>query len=280
MNPARNKYSIFKQVMDVIPPYLVASLARKHGIDKQSRDFTPWSHVASMVFAQVAHSLSLNDICDSLKSHSGALATIRDAVPPSRNGLSHANKIRDAKMPEDLFWAVHADLTHKCPGFGIGVGGLPRRFKKTVSVVDSTTIQLVANCMDWGRHRRKKAAAKCHMRLDLQTFLPRFAIVKAADTHDSAEAKELCADIKTGEIVIFDKAYIDFPHLWDLDCRGVFWVTRAKDNMAYDVAEERAATGNITKDRLVRLKTKKSAAAYPEALRLVTANDEVDGKIV
>ena len=168
MNPTRHKYSIFKQVMDMIPPYLVSKVARARGVDKQCRSFSAWSHTTSMIFAQVAHSLSLNDVCDSLGYHSGALSSIRDATPPSRNGLSHANRVRDAKMAEDLFLKMHDHLHRICPGFGIGVGGLPRRFKRTINMVDSTTIQLVANCMNWGRHRRQKAAAKCHVRLDLQ----------------------------------------------------------------------------------------------------------------
>ncbi|MFA7186397.1 MAG: hypothetical protein WC082_15960 [Victivallales bacterium] len=41
---------------------------------------------------------------------------------------------------------------------------LPRRFKRVINVIDSTTIKLVANCLDWAKHRRKKAAAKMHLR--------------------------------------------------------------------------------------------------------------------
>jgi hypothetical protein len=41
-------------------------------------------------------------------------------------------------------------------------------------------MQLVANCMDWAKHRRRKAAAKMHLRLDLHSFLPSFAIVDTA----------------------------------------------------------------------------------------------------
>ncbi|MBD3421621.1 MAG: IS4 family transposase, partial [Chitinivibrionales bacterium] len=46
-----------------------------------------------MVFAQLSHALSLNDVCDTLRLHQGALATVREATPPSRNGLSHANRV-------------------------------------------------------------------------------------------------------------------------------------------------------------------------------------------
>jgi len=49
------------------------------------------------------------------------------------------------------------------PGFGgIAFCKLPRRFKRTVYAIDSTTLKLFANCMDWAKHRRRKAAAKLH----------------------------------------------------------------------------------------------------------------------
>ena len=48
-------------------------------------------------------------------------------------------------------------------------------------------------------------------------------------------AWEVCANIKAGEIVVFDKAYCDFKHLATLNERGVFWVTRAKDNIKYEI---------------------------------------------
>jgi len=53
-------------------------------------------------------------------------------------------------------------------------GRAARRFKRVIHIVDATTIERVANCMDWAKHRRRKAAAKCHMRLDLRSFLPPF----------------------------------------------------------------------------------------------------------
>ena len=99
--------------------------------------------------------------------------------------------------------------------------------------VDSTTLQLVANCMDWAKHRRRKAAAKCHLRLNLQSFLPRFAIVDTARHSDAKKAWEVCAGLLAGEIVIFDRAYLDLLHLFELFRLGVFWVTRAKEGMQF-----------------------------------------------
>jgi hypothetical protein len=89
--------------------------------------------------------------------------------------------------------------------------------------------------VDWTKHRRRKAAAKCHLRLDLQSFLPRFAILDTARDADAKRAREVCAGLKAGEIVIFDKAYVDFSHLFDLFRRGIWWVSWAKDNLQYRV---------------------------------------------
>jgi hypothetical protein len=280
MNPAKHQYTILKQICQHIPAHLVPKLARSFGIDKKARTFSPWSHIVSMLHVQVAHSLSLNDVADTLRNHSSALSTIRGATPPSRNGLSHANRARDPNMAQALFWDVLSHIQNKHSDFGRGhkYSGLPRRFKRAVYAIDSTTIQLVANCIDWAKHRRRKAAAKCHMQLNLQTFLPQFAVVKEASTHDSTEAYRLCLNLKSGEIAVFDKAYVDFPHLADLDKRGVFWVTRAKDNMKYRIVKQHTKPkGDIVSDVLIELETPKSSKAYPQRLRLVTAYVEVNG---
>ena len=107
------------------------------------------------------------------------------STPPARNTLSNANKERSADFVEKLFWSVIGHLQHASPDFAAGRKGkgLLRRFKVRIHAVDSTTMQLVANCMDWAKHRRRKAAAKMHLRLDLHSFLPSFAIVDTAGEH-------------------------------------------------------------------------------------------------
>jgi len=55
MRPAGHQFTTLKQICDLIPRNLVPRLATEYGVDKRSRTFTPWSHVISMVFAQLAH---------------------------------------------------------------------------------------------------------------------------------------------------------------------------------------------------------------------------------
>ena len=282
--PAGSKLNLLRQICNFIPEFLVPKIARETSVDKQSRTFTPWSHVLALLYAQLTHSIGLNDVCDALGLNSGPLSSIRGATPPSRNNLSNCNKVRSAEMAEKLFWAVFEHLGDLSPRFVSGKAGkrFARKFKRTIHLVDSTTIPLIASCMDWAKHRRRKAAAKCHVRLDLQSFLPRFAIVDTARHADAKRAREVCAGIQAGEIVIFDKAYIDFSHLADLAMREIFWVTRAKDNMKFKVVRryQTGAIGKILRDDLIRLTAPRSRRDYPELMRRVVALVEVDGKEV
>jgi hypothetical protein len=283
MRPAKHKFTILKQVMDRISPYTVSNLAHKYAVDKKSRSYSPWSHVVSMIFAQLSHALSLNDICDTLHYHAGSLMAVRRATPPSRNGLSHANKVRDAAMAKDLFYNVLTTLSGSFPNFGRfdSQFKLSRRIKRIINIVDSTTIQLFANCMNWAKHRRRKAAAKCHMLLDAQTFLPRFAVVKTAKSNDAIMARILCNPLREGEIVIFDKAYVHFQHLFELMQRGILWVTRAKSNMSYRVVKKFKRThAAIILDAKIKLKGFNSSKDYPECFRLIIADVKRNGKIV
>jgi len=280
--PTTAKFTILRQLCNYIPNHLVPKLARETGVDEQARTYDEWSHIVTLGYAQLTHSIGLNDVCDALQLHSGPLSAIRGATPPSRNNLSHANKVRDPRMAEELFWAMYAHLGELSPRFVSGKAAkrFARKFKRTIHVVDSTTIQLVADCLDWAKHRRRKAAAKCHLRLDLQSFLPRFAIIDTAREADAKRAREVCAGIKDGEIVIFDKAYVDFDHLWSLTERGVFWVTRAKENLQFTVLASYPvkADGAIVSDELVGLANAGSRQAYPELMRRVVAWVEVDGQ--
>ena len=164
MRSSKRQFTILKQISKFIPRNLVPKLATKHGVDKQSRSITPWTHVLSLMYAQLSHAMSLNDVCDALKNHSGAFKDIRDAEPISKNGLSYANRTRNSKMAEDLFWSVFSALKQNNPSFGYSSrnqkSGIPHRFKRAISAVDSSTIKLFANSLDWAKHRRRKAAAK------------------------------------------------------------------------------------------------------------------------
>jgi hypothetical protein len=93
-----------------------------------------------MLFAQLSHAISLNDVCDWLRHKAVAIARF-GVTPPSRNNLSHGNKERNAAFAEKLFWAELAHLQHaaRISPPAARAGGALRRFKVRIHAVDSTS---------------------------------------------------------------------------------------------------------------------------------------------
>jgi len=84
--------------------------------------------------------------------------------------------------------------------------------------------------------------------------------------------------VQAGEIVVFDRAYVDFPHLYDLLLRGIFWVTRTKENHQFKVVKRRENKNpKILADEEVLAANEGTRQKYPERMRRVRALVEVDG---
>ena len=64
--PAPSKLNVLRQICNFIPDFLVPQLARETGVEKKVRTFSAWSHVVSLLYAQLTHSIGLNDVCDAL----------------------------------------------------------------------------------------------------------------------------------------------------------------------------------------------------------------------
>ena len=71
-----------------------------------------------------------------------------------------------------------------------------------------------------------------------------------------------------------------YEHLCHLSERGVFWVTRAKENIRYEVVGQHSEPkGRIIRDVRIKLTDQKTSNKYPKDLRLVEAIVEIDGKL-
>ena len=72
----------------------------------------------------------------------------------------------------------------------------------------------------------------------------RLIVIDTAREYDSRRARQLCAGLYAGEIVLFDRGYSELAYFWELTERGVSFVTRAKDNRACRV-KKRLSRGQI-----------------------------------
>lgn len=70
--PMRSRFTLLRQLCNLIPNHLVPGPARQHDAEAKSRTFKPWSHVVNLIYAQLTHALGLNDVCDALRLNAGA----------------------------------------------------------------------------------------------------------------------------------------------------------------------------------------------------------------
>lgn len=286
----RTVYTILRQIATLIPREYVKDAAERHKV--KWRTFDPWSHLVTLVIVQLSRQESLNGICDVARALAYEWGRAGLELP-HRNTLSNANTKRDPKVAEEVFWKLLDHFKATDPGFCSERynGYLSRLRKYGVFLLDSSTIKLTLDCFDWARHRRKKAAAKLHMALELASRLPSFAIVEDAAHHDSTRASACTAHLGHGDILVADRAYLDFAFLADLAARGVTFVVRQKTNMLLDVVERRQApcagdparhATQVLSDEVVRPAKKGTAAKYAACggrLRRVTALVEIRGEM-
>jgi hypothetical protein len=200
------------------------------------------------------------------------------AKAPCRSTLSYANEHRPAALFEDLFFTALARFRDQQ---ALGTRQHKFRFKNKLLSLDSTTISLCLTLFHWAKFRRAKGGVKAHVLLDHDDYLPAYVLLTEAKRSDVKLADSF--RLNPGSIVAMDRGYIDYALFGRWSMAGVFFVTRLKDNAAFEVVEECEIpqNRNIRADQLIRLTGVKAQADYPELLRRIVAWDaENDREIV
>ena len=79
--------------------------------------------------------------------------------------------------------------------------------------------------------------AKVHVLLDHDHYMPSFVRITKAKEHDIKTARTLA--LNPGSIVAMDRAYNDYILFGPWTAKGIFFVTRLKENAVYEVVEDR-----------------------------------------
>jgi hypothetical protein len=66
-----------------------------------------------------------------------------------------------------------------------------------------------------------------HTRLPIGSFIPSVVRTEAGKPHDSTMADELTKDMKGGDILLADRAYVDFAFLHNLTAKAFLCLGKA-----------------------------------------------------
>ena len=258
--------SMFSQLLKLFPRTEFQAVVTRNHAERHARGFTCWGQFVAMLFCQLGRAHSLREICGGLQSAEGKLSHLGIRAP-ARATLAYAN----AHRPWQLYRAVFEELLGRCQG--LARGRKKFRFKNKLVSLDSSVIDLCASLFDWAKFRRTKGAVKLHLLLDHDGYLPSFAVITDGKRADVRVVHRF--RFEAGTIVVIDRGYTDYEWFGRLTDDGVFFVTRLKDNAAYEVVETRPvpAQSHVLRDEVIRLTGATAQRTCPHLLRRVTVHD-------
>jgi Domain of unknown function (DUF4372)/Transposase DDE domain len=270
-NPIVQAASLFNQLLQHFPRSEFAALIRKHNAERGAKGFSCWTQLVSMLFCQLAHADSLREICNGLGCCVGKLVHLGIGKAPNKSTLSYANEHRPAKLYEDLFYTA---LQRFRDEKGLGPRNQKFRFRNKLLSLDSTTITLCLEMFPWAKFRRSKGGVKAHVLLDHDDYLPRYVLVTEASRSDVKMADAF--PLNPGSIVVMDRGYNDYALFGKWTVEEIYFVTRLKENAAFEVLEDGAVPQhrNILSDQLIRFTGDKAQRDCPCLLRRVVIWDD------
>jgi hypothetical protein len=254
--------SIMTQLLQIFPRNEFYHEVKQTKAERHARGFTSWDHFVAMLFSQLADAQSLREIIGGLSSCEGRLEQF-GMKAPKRSTLAYANRHR----PWELFRNVFYKTSERCRA---EVGCRTRfRFKNRLLSIDSSVVTLALEIFPWATWSRQKGAVKLHLTLDHAGYLPEAMVITTGKYSELTVAQR--RRYAQGTILVMDRGFVHFRWFAQLNASGVFFVTRMKEQVAYELIETRPIVKDkgIVSDQHIRLTSTESQKRYPDKLRLV-----------
>ena len=264
--------TIMNELMHLIPRHRFETVVKNLSGDRYVKRFDCWDQLTVLLNAQASGKNSLRDIEQAFKVQSDRLYHL--GLPPvKRSTLADANKNRPSEIFEGLFYQILERCKDITPKHKF-------RFKNPLYTIDASTIELCLAAFPWAKFRTAKGALKLHCQLDHSGNIPSFLVVTDGKQHE-IKATRKNFDLLPDSIYCLDRGYTDFSFFREiLEAKSTF-VTRAKDNMGYQVTGQHTTDNkkSVLSDEIIELSGFYSNRDYPDKLRLVRYYDKETDRI-
>ena len=107
-----------------------------------------------------------------------------------------------------------------------------------VHAFDSGTIELCLKLSPWTKFHHERGAIKMHTLMDLRGSILTFVHLTEGAIHDSRIMDKI--PVEGNSCYLMDRGYVKFDSLYQhFHLNNAFFVTRAKENMLYEVIDSR-----------------------------------------
>lgn len=269
----QGKY-VFAQLFEFVSHNDFLKCVNKYDGDYKTKEFSCWKQFLCMAFGQLTHRESLSDTILCLSANKAKLYHLGIGQAISKSTLSKANENRDWRIYQDFALI----LIEQAKKLYEGDNQLNVDIKNNIYIIDSTTINLCLSIYPWAKFRKAKAAVKLHTKMDAKTSIPDFILISDGKMHDVNVLDFIT--IIANSFYILDRGYIDYIRLYRIHKAEAFFITRMKNNMAFDrmySAKIDKSTG-LRCDQTIKLKGYYSSKDYPEKLRRIKFYDAEKNK--
>jgi uncharacterized protein DUF4372/DDE family transposase len=265
--------SMFSQVLGLVSRHEFEQDAKAVRSDRHAKGFSSWSQLVSMLFCQLAQAQSLREITNGLRCCVGKLNHLGLKEAPKRSTLAYANAHRPWQLYEKTFYRLLGRCREVAPGHKF-------RFKNKLLSMDASMIELCLTMFDWAKYKQTKGALKLHLLLDHSGYLPTFALLTDGKTHEIRVAREL--QLAPGSIIAIDRGYTDLALFSRWTTAGVWFVTKMKQQLVYQVIAEQTVPQQrkILRDQLIVLNSAKARRECKQQLRRLEVWDEQKQEVV
>ena len=230
---------MFGQLISLLDKSKILKFSREKDGERYVKHFNAWQHMAIMLYAVIKRFDSLREITDSMFPEARKLSHLGINMMPRRSTLSDAN----ARRSESIFEATYRDLyaTYKDELSSDSRKRKTPQWMNRLQIIDSTTITLFSNLLFKGIGRnpksgKKKGGIKVHANIHANEGVPSDIKFTSAATNDSFMLKPV--NYTSGDILAFDRAYIDYAKFEELTRNGVIYVTKMKKNLVYAISDD------------------------------------------
>lgn len=269
----QGKY-IFSQVMDFAHYYQLNKCIEKYNGNYRVRNFTCRDQFLAMAFGQLAYRESLRDVTTCLKAQESKLYHL---------GFSSSiNKTTLARVNESKNWRIYRDFAQILIGEArklyIEKDEFDLELNGACYAVDSSTMELCLNLHKWAKLKKKRAAARLHLQMDLNGNIPTFFDITTAKVHDINFLDLI--DIEPGAYYIMDRGYIDFERFNYIHKNLAFFVVRAKTDFSFKRIYSRKIdkSAGLRCDQTIKLAGYYPKKYYPDKLRRIKYFDNETNK--
>ncbi len=254
--------------MSLVNEYEFQKCVNRYKGDRHSIKFKCRDQFMVMSFAQFTDRSGLRDIettlnlCTQDLYRSGLKAM-------ARSTLAEANEKKDWHIYQDFAQVLIREAKKLYADQKLRVD-----LDEMVYAFDSSTIELCLKLCPWAAFHHGKGAFKMHTLMDLRGSIPTFVRLTDGRVHDSKVMDKI--PVESNAYYLMDKGYVKFDALYKhFHLKNAYFVTRAKDNMAYGVLERRNVDtdAGLISDQTIRLTAARTSYKYPDALRIVEYED-------